>query len=86
MPTKDEQGNGTAKPAAAKAGVAKAGASRAATAKPRAVAKPGGSKPASGLLNKAKKKVESEEEVAAEPRAKVVRQQPTRQSRSKRKR
>jgi YidC/Oxa1 family membrane protein insertase len=86
MPTKDEQGNGAAKPAAAKAGVAKSGASRTATAKPRAGAKPGGSKPASGLLNKAKKKAEIEEEVSAEPQAKVVRQQPQRQSRSKRKR
>lgn len=85
MPNKDEQGTGTAKPEA-KTGAAKTGTSRTATAKPRAGAKPGGSGPASGLLNKTKKKAAVEEEVPAEPRTKVVRHQPQKQSRSKRKR
>jgi YidC/Oxa1 family membrane protein insertase len=85
MPSPEEQGNGTAKPAA-KAGVAKSGGSRTATAKPRAGSKPGGSKPAGGVVNKAKKKkAVPEEEVPADSQAKVVRQQPQRQSRSKRK-
>lgn len=84
MPSKDEQGNGTAQ-AAAKTGATKTGASRTATAKPRAGAKPGGSGPASGLRGRTKKAA-VEEEVPAEPQTKVVRHQPQKQSRSKRKR
>jgi YidC/Oxa1 family membrane protein insertase len=86
MPNKDEQGNGTAKPTAPKTGAAKTGASRPAKTKPRAGAKPGGSGPTSGLRGRTAKKAAVEEDVPAEPQTKVVRQQPQKQSRSKRKR
>jgi YidC/Oxa1 family membrane protein insertase len=82
MPSPDDQANGTA----AKAGAAKVGAKAGAAS---AVAKPGNSKSAAGggLLGKARKKAEPEpEDTPPETQAKVVRQQPTRQSRSKRKR
>jgi hypothetical protein len=86
---------GTAKAGTAKAGTAKAGTAKTGTAKTGAKAgvKAGssvasGTKQSSGLLGKAKKKVEPEPEPedTAEATPKVVRQQPSRQSRSKRKR
>lgn len=85
MPTQNDQGgNGTARTTTA-AGVAKTktGATRS-TGKPRSGAKPAGGGP--GGKAKAKAGTEQQEEVSAEAPSKVVRQQPQRQSRSKRKR
>jgi YidC/Oxa1 family membrane protein insertase len=70
---------GTSKTGTTKTGVAKSGTRTGVNA----VAKPG----AGGLLGKARRKPEPEpEDTPPEPQPKVVRQQPTRQSRSKRKR
>ncbi|MEV5705901.1 membrane protein insertase YidC [Actinoallomurus sp. NPDC052274] len=92
MPTPDAQGNGTAatakpgaKPAAgAKAGTAKAGAAKTS----RTAVKNGAAKPATGsaLVGKAKNKEEAAAEEPVDDTPKVARHQPTRQSRSKRKR
>jgi YidC/Oxa1 family membrane protein insertase len=93
MATPDAQGDGAgtaktgaAKPAAGKTGTAKSGAVKSATkATPRtALTK---SAQANGSAGKAKKKAEAEaEEPVDDTPPKVVRQQPTRQPRSKRKR
>jgi YidC/Oxa1 family membrane protein insertase len=90
MPSPDDQAAGAAPAGTAKAGVAKAGAKAGTkTGTANAVAKTGGPKAAigGGLLGKVKKKAEPEPvDTPPESQAKVVRQQPTRQSRSKRKR
>ncbi|GAB3957466.1 hypothetical protein GCM10029978_000230 [Actinoallomurus acanthiterrae] len=91
MATPDAQGDGaaktgTAKPATGKTGTAKGGAVKSATkATPRtALTK---SATSNGSAGKAKKKAEAEaEEPVDDTPPKVVRQQPTRQPRSKRKR
>jgi YidC/Oxa1 family membrane protein insertase len=79
---------GTTKTGTAKAGTAKAGTARTGA---KAGVKSGGSlastvKQPSGLLGKTKKKAEPEPEDTPPETPKVVRQQPSRQSRSKRKR
>jgi YidC/Oxa1 family membrane protein insertase len=75
--TKTSARTGTAKAGAAKTGATKTGVK----AGSAAAASSGG-----GLLGKSRKKAEPEEPEDTPPASKVVRQQPTRQSRSKRKR
>jgi membrane protein insertase Oxa1/YidC/SpoIIIJ len=94
-----QQAAGTAKTGTAKTGTAKTGTAKTGTGTAKARTGAGAAKaganstarPATGLLGKARKKTEPEPEPEPEPEdtppvPKVVRQQPTRQSRSKRKR
>ncbi|GAA0347582.1 membrane protein insertase YidC [Actinoallomurus spadix] len=94
MPKPGEEGNGaaaTAKPGAKPAAGAKAGAAKAGTKTTRTAVRNGAAKPATGsaLVGKAKKKepeAEAPVDEVDDDTPKAVRHQPTRQSRSKRKR
>ncbi len=81
MPTPDDANGGTAGNGA-KTGTAKAGAKAGVKTGAGAVSKSG----VAGTAGKGRKKAGEPEDTAPEPEAKIVRQQPTRQSRSKRKR